>query len=496
MAFLVGGANSPEAEAYDIENSCRFDDGGTPYLTIASLGSTASNAKKFTFSCWVKLGNISDHRCLFSAGDADADYVQFNITNVDTLQAYSSNTFGEDGSATNIKTNAVYRDPSAWYHIVWAIDTTEGTAADRIKLYVNGVRVTSFGTAANYPAQNTDNDVMGANSVEHFVGQFPNDTQSMEGYLSDFYFIDGTAYDADDFGETDEDSGIWKPKNASVTFGNNGFFLEFKQTGTGTAGTGTIGADTSGNVNHLTSSDLASTDITTDTPTNNFCTFNPLDKTVLVLSEGNTKASHSDANGGEQVRGTMGFANGKWYWEFQIGYELNTNRYYPFGVALCTNTGRNPIESGLKDTEAYSVTWYTDTSNNLVHEEVYNTLTSVTASETYPDEDDIVQFAIDADAGKVWVGKNNTWLDDASGNVGDPAGGNYPIHSYTVVAGDFIFPAILNVGSQGLTILLNTGNPAFSISSGNADGDGYGNFEHAPPSGFFAICSKNLAEYG
>jgi len=377
--------------------------------------------------------------------------------------------------------------------MVIAIDTTDGTASNRFKMYVNGVQETSFATS-DYPTQNLDlyfND-----DIAQYIGRFSTaDSNHWDGHMADFYFIDGTQYAASDFGETN-DNGVWIPKDAKgdLTFGTNGFYLEFQQTGTGTNASG-MGADTSGNDNHLAVNNLAATDVTTDTPTNNFCTFNPLDNAVLTLSEGNTKATHSTSSGGEENRGTMGFANGKWYWEFQIGYDVPGNQLQPYGIGLLTNTGRNPLESDLKTTEALTVHWYTDTSNNQVQERIFNTTTTVNASESYADNGDIVQFAIDADAGKVWVGKNNTWLDDASGNVGDPANGNNPIHTYTV-AGDFIFPAIVNVGSQGLTILLNTGNPSFAISSGNADANGYGNFEHAPPSGFYSICSKNLAEYG
>ena len=492
MVFPILPANTLSG-GYDIDNSLRFNQGDSPSLT--KTFDSAGTEETFTWSGWVKRGADFGTRQVFfgadNAEDSGASYVRF--TDDETIQA-----FLDDGNTleSNLNTSAKFRDVSAWYHIVWAVDTTQSTDTNRVKLYVNGVQITAFQSPV-YPPQNFVTDINAA-SEPHYIGTptagVGND-YALDGYMSDVYFIDGTQYAASDFGETDADSGIWKPKSADVTFGTNGFFLEFQQVGTSQDSSG-IGADTSGQDNHFAVANLAAVDITTDTPTNNFCTFNPLDNAVLVLAEGNTKASHADSGGGEENRGTMGFANGKWYWEFQIGYVVNTNRVQPFGVGLCTNTGRNPLESDIKTTEAYTVHWYTDTSNNSIIEKVYNTGTTVTASEAYPDNGDIVQFAIDADAGKVWVGKNNTWLDDASGNVGDPAGGNYPIHSYTVVTGDFIFPAILNMGSQGLTILLNTGNPAFAISSGNADGNGYGNFEHAPPSGFYSICSKNLAEYG
>ena len=479
MAFLVGGANSSAADAaYDIENSLRLNDDDAPYLTIASLGSTASDAKKWTVSFWTKLGSMGSHRCFFSVGTYPSpdENSQLNITSVDTLQAYSSTTFGEGGSATNIKTNAVYRDSAAWYHIVWAMDSTESTDTDRIKLYVNGVRVTSFGTANNYPAQNTDNDLVGANSVPHYVGQFVNGQQYNDTYMAEFFFIDGTAYDADDFGETDEDSGIWKPKNASVTFGNNGFFLEFKQTGTDQDSSG-IGADTSGNDNHLAVTNLAATDQCTDTPTNNFATLNPLTDATNDLSEGNTV---SDLDDGTYATSTTIFAaNGKWYAEFKVTDLAGSDAYIRIGVVSAEQNASNLGDGNetycfLGDGRTYvegSASSYGSAINT----------------------DDIFMVALDTDNNKVWYGINGTWLE--SGTVGDPAGNSNESHA--IDSGPaFGFAIASGSGSYSPEIQCNFGNPAFSISSGNADANGYGNFEYAVPSGFYAVCTKNLAEYG
>jgi hypothetical protein len=497
MAFLVGGANTLDS-SYEIDNSLRFNDGDSPSLQFTP--SSDSNEQTWTVSFWVKRGvmGTSSSQMIFASDTNYDEYVfcRFCGTEVtgkeDMFQVFMVEPNAREG---NVRTTRLFRDPSAWYHIVVRCDLTQGTAADRLRIYVNGVKETSFDTAS-YLNQNDDNVNWNSN-VPQAIGhqkQASSVERHLDGYLSEFYNIDGTSLGPDSFGKTN-DNGVWIPKQYTGSFGTNGYFLEFKQTGTSANSSG-MGADTSGNDHHWTPANLAAIDVTVDTPTNNFCTFNPLDNAVLTLSEGNTKATHSTSSGGEENRGTMGFANGKWYWEFQIGYDVPTSRLQPYGIGLLTNTGRNPLESDLKTTEALTVHWYTDTSNNQVQERIFNTTTTVNASESYADNGDIVQFAIDADAGKVWVGKNNTYLDDASGNVGDPANGNNPIHTYTVVEGNFIFPAIVNVGSQGLTILLNTGNPSFAISSGNADANGYGNFEHAPPSGFYSICSKNLAEFG
>ena len=480
MAFLVGGANSAAADAgYNIDNSCRFNDDDSPYLTISSLGSTASDAKKWTVSFWTKLGSMGSHRCFFSVGTSDPDEnSQLNITNVDTLQAYSSTTFGEGGSATNIKTNAVYRDSAAWYHIVWAMDSTESTNTDRIKLYVNGVRVTSFGTASNYPAEDTENDLVGANSVPHYVGQYVNGSQYNDTYMAEFYFIDGTAYDADDFGETDEDSGIWKPKNASVTFGNNGFFLEFKASGVGTASSSTIGADTSGNDNHFTSSGLTVLDQCTDTPTNNFCTLNPLwSGAAGTLSEGNTKLVSGSSEYGP-ILGTIAMTSGKWYWEVLC----TTFNYWRTGIADVTLPVATDWNLG-----------YESSPDNAVYRDggiVAKNASAILTGQPSLAVDETVSVAFDADSGKIWFAQDGTWI-----NSGDPAAGSNEATSVTT--GESYYPALSDGSSStSSTYSFNFGNPPHSISSGNADANGYGNFEYAVPSGFYALCTKNLAEFG
>jgi hypothetical protein len=486
MVFaVVGGDGKPTG--YDIDNSLRFRAVDSPRLTRSQAN---GNQDKWTWSSWVKRSVLGSAQCFFATTDGSATSFDAKFDANDNLDVYN---YLGGGFGARLITNRKFRDVAAWYHIVIVYDSGNGTEANRLRIYVNGTEESSFSTT-NYPSQNEDSDLnVSGSNIE--IGRQANGSQFFDGYMAEVFLLDGQAKAPTDFGKTD-DNGVWIPKDAkaNLTFGTNGFYMEFQQTGTSANASG-MGADTSGNTNHFSVTNIDARDVCTDSPTNNFCTFNYLDNAVLTLLAGACQATHSNSSGGEENRGTMGFANGKWYWEFQIGYELPGSQLKPYGIGLLTNTGRNPLESDLKTTEALTVHWYTDTSNNQVQERIFNTTTTVNASESFADNGDIVQFAIDADAGKVWVGKNNTWLDDASGNVGDPANGNNPIHTYTV-AGDFIFPAIVNVGSQGLTILLNTGNPSFAISSGNADGNGYGNFEYAVPNGFYSICSKNLAEYG
>jgi hypothetical protein len=480
MVFpVVGGTQDT---GYEISNSLRFNDDDSPSMTIASLGSSSSNAKKWTVSFWAKLSSgLGGHRCVFSAGEASGgQYVQLNFTDEDRLQIYSSNALGSGGSATNIKTNALYRDVSAWYHVVWAIDTTQGTNTNRIKLYVNGAQETSFETANNYPSQNADNDRVGANNIDHFIGKFvDSSSQYFDGYLSDFYFIDGDAKSYTDFGETN-DNGVWIPKKYAGSYGNNGFKLEFKQTGTSANSSG-IGADTSGNDNHFSVSNLAAIDVTEDTPTNNFCTMNPIySYSGITFSEGNLQ---TNLGGSNHRWGTSTFfvANGKWYFECKLLSDSNYNS----GPGVIAYGIDDPIttEGGGAGSKAEGWIYLSTNAGDLQHGGTqYGTASAATTN-------DILMVAFDVDNGKIWIGKNGTWSEGSN-----PSTGNGAVREDLGDASSGLFSP--GVSGYAENMVFNFGNPPFSISSGNADANGYGNFEYAVPSGFYSLCTKNLAEYG
>ena len=374
----------------------------------------------------------------------------------------------DSGYDMQLVTSAAYRDPSAWYHIVFAVDTTQAVAANRAKLYVNGSRVTAFSTET-YPDQNLDTKWNEA--VPHFIGSKDGTRDYFDGYLADLYTIDGTAYDADDFGETDEDSGIWKPKEADVTFGSNGgVFLEFKQSGTGTDASG-MGADTSGNTNHMAVNNLAATSQATDTPTNNFCTMNPLANAMGgTLSEGNLKLVEPGAVD-KHCFSTFGLTSGKWYFECKV-----------------TDQGARG-EVGFTDTD-HGVT---SSGTNYALINLWNgTVDGGSATENSNvgsgfSDNDILCVAMDLDNGQVWFSEDaNIDITGTANITGLATSGldrDYRINSRAT-------------GSPATTYEYNFGNPSFSISSGNADANGYGNFEYAVPSGYYALCTKNLAEYG
>jgi len=479
MVFpIVGGTQST---GDFITNSLRFNNPDDPNLSTTF--SSAGNRRTFTISAWVKRGNIADDHTLFGQGGTSSGNPRGVLFFANSLR-FTNNTSGSS-TDTDVETNAKTRDPSAWYHAVVAVDTTQGTAANRVKLYLNGEQQTDLANST-YPDQNFE---MGwNNNVLHTVGRYPNnDAYHMDGYISEFYFIDGTQYAASNFGETN-DNGVWIPKDAKddLTFGTNGFYLQFQQTGTGTNSSG-MGADTSGNDNHLAVNNLAATDVTVDTPMNNFCTLNPLNSSASVaLSEGNTKHTNSGAND-QASAATMGFANGKWYWEIkcvdkgEVGINLNSDI-----LQLANDSSVGSNDANFKLTGL--ITNSAGGSNDFRHNGGTESITSVSVS-----DNDIINIAVDADNGKIWFGKAGAWF-----NSGDPAAGSNEAKDFSgaYTSGNFITPVGLIATGDGDILEYNFGNPSFSISSGNADANGYGNFEYAVPSGYYALCTKNLAEYG
>ena len=463
MAFLIGGANSDSA-AYQIDNSLKFNRGGSSKLGITP--GSAGNRKIYTISFWIKRSDVSAQQNIFgTASEGDTLYFDGG----DKLR------FFQNGSSSSyLGTNRLFRDPAAWYHIVLAVDTNQGTAANRVKLYINGSQYT-WDASTTYPAEDYEGDFNNT-ADEHMIGNGHHGNY-FDGYLADFYFIDGTQYAASTFGETN-DNGVWVPIKASPTFGTNGFFMEFQQTGTSANASG-MGADTSGNDNHLTPTNLTAEDVTTDTPTNNFCTLNPLNPTEsnASFSEGNLRFTNALNSSPHHAlaNGTMAVANGKWYWEVKVddvgGTAMSIGAIEVTEFAKNDFTGDNGVGYFNNGNFHYRGTEDSDP----------NTYTT----------NDIIGVALDMDNRAIYFHKNGTYEDSGDPTSGSSrtgaAGGTLHASNVTMV------PAVSNYDSGACNV--NFGNPAFSISSGNADANGYGNFEYAVPSGYYALCTKNLAEF-
>jgi len=266
-------------------------DGSADYL---SQTFSASNRDTWTFSCWVKRSNLGAAQDILSAGTNGSNYTEIKFDGSDKLQ-YAH----VDASSTTdqLVTTAVYRDTHKWMHIVCAVDTTNATEANRVRIYVDGSEVTALDTA-NYPVQNVDTDINSA--VSHTLGERAGGAANFNGYLSRVDFIDGTQYAASDFGETSTDTDKWVMKVPSgLTYGTNGYILDFNDDRSSTPDTTTTIYDQSVNSNNWTGNSLVTGSFTSDVPNNSYATFNPLHADLfgtVNFAEGNLKVTSADAN--------------------------------------------------------------------------------------------------------------------------------------------------------------------------------------------------------
>ena len=486
MAFLIGGANSAADTGFSVANSCRFNDGDSPQM-IRTLAD--KNQKTFTFSVWLKRSIDATDQHLFGTYTDDNNRFHIYFDN-GTGQLWVLNIVS--GSSTLVfKTNRVFRDCSAWINIVVAVDTTQGTEGNRVKIYINGTRETSWATET-YPSE--DADMYVNNNLVHYIGRNPGATNYyFDGYMAELVWIDGTQYAASDFGEFDEDSpNIWKPKDVSgLTFGDNGAYLDFEDSDN-------LGDDESGNTNDWAETNLAAADQATDSPTNNFATLNSVvGQTGSTFSEGNCKLVTSSALGGGNFS-TIAASAGKWYAE----------------VKLTAHSAASAIEAimGVSDTShvaAFNDGDYTTFLSRYAPGNWgilnYSGRTYQTASGTAGVTDsqhpgwavnDIMGIGLDCDNQRVYFSKNGDWWDATDG-----FGGGSP-DDYVTIQSDFgekNYVFSIGDSSTGSTCTWECnfgGCSAFAISSAVNDANGYGNFEYAPPSGFLALCTKNLGSDG
>jgi hypothetical protein len=481
---LIIPANSITG-GYEVDNSLRFDGASSDYLS-RTFGASG-NTKTFTFSFWVKKcefatnpDTMSDAQMLF--GGQQSSYPAFQCLFLHTNDTiFIKDAQGATDIQLSIKTEMQFRDPSAWYHIVFAVDTTQATESDRAKLYVNGVLQTALdgendsGGARDtplYPPQNTD---LQFNSNEaHYINKYASNYEDM--YMSEFVFIDGQQLTATSFGEFDADTGIWKPIDVSgLTFGTNGLYLDFENSGS-------LGADVSGNGNNFTVNNLTSIDQTTDTPTNNFATMNALvPATSVSFSNGNLTFTGARSGNWSSGVSTIALNSGKWYAEFKMD---STGGLRMVAVEPAENISDYNDNHGGHTADGRG---YEDSNGYL------NTNGSSSSwGDTYGNGD-IIGVALDMDNRYVYFSKNGVFQNSGvptSGASGTGSAGSQLANKtyYFVLSGH---------ESSGNTIIQsNFGNPPFTISSGNTDGNGYGNFEYSVPSGYYALNTKNLAEFG
>ena len=460
------GASGNQAKDYEIEYSCRFDE--TTSTALTRTPSSNGNSQVATFSAWMKYDVTY---AVFwdvgvAGGGATQDAARFGFNSNGTIFFSEENNNSGRYSGT---TTAIYRDPAAWYHVHFIINTPHATASERIKIYVNGVYQSGSYT---YPGQNASlNMNLTSHNTRLGAGARTGGALYSEytGLIAEAHWLDGQAIGPENFGETDENYGHWKPiEYEGGNYGTNGVYFKFDNASA-------LGTDSSGNGNNYTLNNIGAEDQMIDTPTNSFCTLNPLDEGGdNTIAEGNLKYTKNNANFGP-MGGTFGVTTGKWYFEIrcnatlcQVGISNNYNKHQ--------SSGDNSVSSSGAIGFAWDSRGY-----------YYQTGSSPSGYTSYS-ANDIVSVAFDADTGKVWIRKNGgSWE-----NSGNPANGTNP--SVTVSGYSELMPFVNGEAGGGLTA--NFGQDSSfaggTTAQGNSDGNGKGDFYYTPPSGFLALCTNNL----
>ena len=442
--------------------------------------STPTNSKKYTMAGWFKRSGLSATQYIISYDSGGTPMAIIGFVSSDKFQVFDRD--ASSGAADiSYTTTAVFSDPAAWYHIVVAVDTTDSTSGDRVKIYVNGERLTAF-DSSTAPAQ--DYDTIMNSAVSHDIGRWQAGSSYYDGYMSQFIFIDGSALTPSSFGSTNA-NGVWIPNTSpSVTYGNNGFKLDFADSGA-SAATGNFGSDSSGNNNHFTSNNLGTNPNTKDTPNNIFCTMTSLDKgsNAGTLSLGNLKMTNgtSGSADNQKFRGTMGVTKGKWYFEMKK-------------LANTASIGLLATEEKINQTSASGMLVEYLHQGELRFYNGSGRTTKTTGINSYT-TNDIVGCALDMDNRRAYFHKNGVYQGDPTP---DPASSPSGAGQMAAILANFTMsPCFMDdTTSSAGEAAMNFGNPPFTIASGNADANGYGNFEYAVPSGYYALCTKNLAQYG
>jgi hypothetical protein len=442
---------------YQIDQSLRFNSADSTNLTRNI--STTGNRRTFTISFWFK-SVVSNSDGGFVATDGNilaSNYIEFELNSSNKLQfRYST------GNARS--TTAVFRDPSAWYHIVFAVDTTQATDTNRIRVYVNGTEYATTGDA--YPAQNFDtnfNTAGVAAQIGHSRDNSGNPAKYLSGYIAEYNHIDGQQLTPSSFGETDTITGAWIPKKYSGSYGTNGFYLKFDP-----AAANGIGHDHSGNGNNWTASGFTTsgtgTDVMSDTPTTNWCTLNPLNASNSFTGK-NGNLDFAQSSNDQAVTGTSAITSGKWYWEIT----KNSSENPEIGVDILNYAQSGRSTASVNHNELAFITNSGTIRNGAGGTETPTGFSSQTGAGT-------IGIAVDFDNKKIWWSNTSgTWF-----NSGDPAAGTNAAKDFSAlsVANGCIPYVYMGTGASH-TCVVNFGQRAFA---------------YTPPTGYKALNTANLPE--
>jgi hypothetical protein len=487
--ILPGNVASATTAVYEVANSCQLHDSHSQYMH-KDLG-TVSSGTAGTFSCWVKRGKDGAQGAFFSSASDANNKNQFYFTSGSVLEFY-----GKTGGSQNVylQTTAIYRDTAAWYHLVLAWDTTQGTAANRVKLYVNGAQYT-WDAQTTQPAEDA---VLRTNvSGENFkIGAAEGPTNYFDGYMAEVVFIDGTQYAASDFGEFDSDSPtIWKPKDVSgLTFGNNGFYLDFEASAN-------LGNDANGGTD-LTEVNTTAVHQCQDSPTNNFCTLTrayPIGSSIY-LTDAHTQFESAAGSSWRIGVGSIAVTTGKYYYEVEIN-SASANNNYSIGWLSTNNLP--------------AAVWTTYLGEGVIGPAVglgkggtlyYSTHSAHTQSDTgwtsYTNGGNIIMCAIDLTNNFMYFGLDGTWMKSGDPESGATGTGGFAFEN---TAGYDWLPSVGGVEAAGGSTVhmgINFGNGTFgnvsgapsAVASAGTNASDFGVFEFNVPSGYGAICTKQMNE--
>ncbi len=433
---------------------------------------------KGTISMWLKRSGLGSQYIFYNESASDSnDYALIQFDSSDRIEFMTVT----NGTHTQkLITNRVFRDTSAFYHFVFAMDTDNSTADNRLRIYVNGVEETSYNTRDNGSQGDTNYMFQTSATNKHRMFASSGGSACFDGLATHIHIVPNSQLAPTVFGETDSTSGIWKPKTApSVTYTAQGAFLKFENSGN-------LDLDSSGNNLTFTTSGTLTQNV--DTPSNVFATLNPLQQnnTATTYSNGNLKGTGTASTSNfSSTPATLAVSVGKWYAEYKPNL---------------SSTGSSISGFVNLDTANFNATDYYGGSNNMsaglyddAGQILYSTGTNL-GSVGALSNGDIVMLAMDLDNGYLYWGKNGTWFNSANPATSGGTGGL----------------ALSNLGSNGTYTFLNGNRKSMgtewnfgsgffgttAVASANADGNGFGAFEYAVPSGYYALCTKNIKEFG
>jgi hypothetical protein len=467
MSLLALAGTNSATGGYEIENSCKFEADNTEL--IYRTNNSGTNRKTFTVSAWFKRTELGVDQQVWHGGN-NGEATRMGILSYqyadDNLWVDVGGGSGNTGTLYRSYSTQKIRDTSAWYHFVLAVDTTQATEANRMKVWLNGEEVTDW-AQHQIPAQ--DFQCALESGIDMAWGGYrPNNVVLLSGYLAECHYLDGVTAVQTDFGEYDEDSGIWKPKAYAGSYGGNGCYLNFDDSAS-------LGADSSGNGNTFTLNNITAADQATDTPTNNFCTWMPLwaFPKVAGIEEGGTKTNGDfNASTWRGAKGSMGVSRGKWYWENKASGTDTIHGWQTDNCVPDSGSNSHNVISTIALYEAGNYIWLKDSTSGRNDSSVTGTYAG----------GQVIGFALNLDSSP----QTATFYRNGSAIATDV--------NIDGLADQTLFPMTSHYNQ---TSQANFGGyTSMSNAHTNTDENGYGSFVYAPPSGFYALCTKNLEEFG